>query len=72
MNAVNVLQALDRVQERELRKLLKILTRKTGHLFLMRPLRMAGCQAASNADLMSRKARDRVYLLLINFVNKCK
>jgi hypothetical protein len=60
-------RGLDRVQVRELRKLARSFTRKAGQFLLIRKFRIAGCQAASKADLMSRNAQQVVTLFFLFF-----
>jgi len=64
---VKELKRLVREQEREERKLLKILTRKAGHFFRIKPFSMAGFHAASKADLMSRNAQHVVIFCFLFF-----
>ena len=52
------------------RKLLINLTSGTGQPFFIRPLRIAGCQAASNALFISRKAQHVVIFCFLFFFNK--
>jgi hypothetical protein len=61
-----ILELLDRIHERELRKLLRILTRKSG-IFFIRLFRMAGCQAESKAALMPRKAQQEDIFFFLLF-----
>jgi len=49
------------------RKLLINLTSGTGQPFFIRPLRIAGCQAASNALFISRKAQHVVIFCFLFF-----
>jgi hypothetical protein len=55
--AVKEDEAFVRVLERELRKSPKIFTKKRGQPFFIRLFRIAGCQAASKADFMSKNAQ---------------
>jgi hypothetical protein len=68
-------RGLDRRHERELSKLARSFTRKAGQFLLIRPFRMAGCQAVSKADLMSRNAQQVMIffflLLSIRLVRDC-
>jgi hypothetical protein len=62
-------RGLDRVlrEVRELRKLARSFTRKAGQILLIRQFRIAGCQAASKADLISKNAHQVVTLFFLLF-----
>ena len=53
------------VLERELRKSAKILTKKRGQPFFIRLFKMAGCQAASKADFISKNAQQVTNFFLL-------
>jgi hypothetical protein len=55
--AVKVAETFFKMLDRELRKSPRIFTRNWGQPFFNRLFRMAGCQVASKADLMSKKAQ---------------
>ena len=56
--------------ERELRKSPRIVTRNWGQPLLIRLFRMAGCQVASKADLMSKKAQQvTIFFFLLPSIN---
>ena len=60
-------RGLDRMQEREFRKLARNFTRMAGQFLLFRQFRIAGCQAASKADLISRNAQQAMTLFFLLF-----
>ena len=60
-------RGLDRMQEREFRKLARSFTRKAGQFLLIRQFRIAGCQAPSKADLISRNVLQVMTLFFLLF-----
>jgi hypothetical protein len=67
--AVKEDEAFVRVLERELRKSPKIFTKKRGQPFFIRLFRIAGCQAASKADFMSKNAQQVISFFLFVIFN---
>ena len=53
------------MQERELKKLARSFTRNAGQFLLIRQFRIAGCQAASKADFISRNAQQVMTLFFL-------
>ena len=60
-------RGLGSVQEREFRKFARSFTSKAGQFLLIRQFRIAGCQAASKPDLISRNAQQVVTLFFLLF-----
>jgi hypothetical protein len=67
--AVKEAETFFKMLERELRKSPRIFTKNWGQPFLIRLFRMAGCQAASKADLMSKKAQQVTIFFLLPSIN---
>lgn len=68
--AVKEAETFFKMLERELRKSPRIFTKNWGQPFKIRLFRMAGCQVASKADLMSKKAQQvTIFFFLLPSIN---